>query len=38
VAHWIADIVQANGADDVVARVRSQVLALCARFPVYGPG
>jgi glycine hydroxymethyltransferase len=38
VAHWIADIVQANGADDVVANVRSQVLALCARFPVYGPG
>jgi len=38
VAHWIADVVQANGADDVVAKVRSQVLALCARFPVYGPG
>jgi glycine hydroxymethyltransferase len=38
VANWIADIVHAKGADDVVAGVRSQVLALCARFPVYGPG
>jgi len=37
VANWIADIVQARGADDVVEKVRLQVLALCARFPVYGP-
>jgi len=36
VANWIADVVDANGADAVVQRVRSEVLALCARFPVYG--
>ena len=38
VANWIADVVQANGADEVVARVRGEVLALCARFPVYARG
>jgi glycine hydroxymethyltransferase len=36
VANWIADIVQAGGADAVVDRVRGEVLALCQRFPVYG--
>jgi glycine hydroxymethyltransferase len=36
VADWIALVLEANGAEDVVQRVRSQVLALCARFPVYG--
>jgi glycine hydroxymethyltransferase len=36
VAGWIADVLEANGADDVVARVRGQVAALCRRFPVYG--
>jgi glycine hydroxymethyltransferase len=36
VAHWIADVVQANGADPVIDRVRGEVLALCRRFPVYG--
>jgi glycine hydroxymethyltransferase len=36
VAHWIADVVQAGGADAVVDRVRGEVLALCRRFPVYG--
>ena len=35
VAHWIADIIDANGAGAVVGRVRSEVLALCQRFPVY---
>jgi glycine/serine hydroxymethyltransferase len=36
VAHWIADLVQAGGADAQVERVRGEVLALCQRFPVYG--
>src|SRR5579859_154312 len=36
VAGWIADVLDAGGADDVVTRVRAQVLALCRRFPVYG--
>ena len=39
VAGWIADIVDAMSAgvevDATVARVREQVAALCARFPVY---
>lgn len=37
VADWIADILDANGADAVIDRVRADVSALCARFPVYGP-
>jgi glycine hydroxymethyltransferase len=36
VAGWIADIIDAGGAADVVARVRGDVGALCRRFPVYG--
>ena len=39
VAAWIADIVDAMAAgeavDETIARVRGQVEALCARFPVY---
>jgi glycine hydroxymethyltransferase len=35
VAGWIADVIDARGAEAVVARVRGEVLALCARFPVY---
>ena len=34
-AHWIADILDNKGADHVVAEIKSQVIALCARFPVY---
>ena len=37
VAGWIADVLDANGGDAVVERVRGEVLALCRRFPVYGP-
>jgi glycine hydroxymethyltransferase len=37
VAQWIADVLEAGGAEAVVARVRSEVGALCERFPVYGP-
>jgi glycine hydroxymethyltransferase len=36
VAGWIADVLDANGSDAVVERVRGEVLALCRRFPVYG--
>ena len=36
VANWIADIIDANGAADVVAKVRGEVSALCRKFPVYG--
>jgi glycine hydroxymethyltransferase len=37
VADFIADILDADGSDAVVARVHPQVLELCRRFPVYGP-
>jgi glycine hydroxymethyltransferase len=37
VAGWIADVIDAAGADAAVARVRSSVLELCRRYPVYGP-
>ncbi len=33
---WICDIMDAVGDEAVEARVRQQVLELCARFPVYG--
>lgn len=36
VAGWIADIIDAGGAAEVVTRVRGEVAALCRRFPVYG--
>jgi glycine hydroxymethyltransferase len=36
VAGWIADIIDAEGAADVVARVRAEVAALCRKYPVYG--
>lgn len=35
IADWIVDVVEADGADAVVQRVRAEVLELCARFPVY---
>ncbi|HVO00160.1 MAG TPA: serine hydroxymethyltransferase [Steroidobacteraceae bacterium] len=35
VAGWIVDVVEAEGADAVVRRVRGDVLELCGRFPVY---
>ena len=35
VADWIADVLDAEGAADVVARVRAAVTELCRRFPVY---
>ncbi|MEO8465440.1 MAG: serine hydroxymethyltransferase [Gammaproteobacteria bacterium] len=36
-AGWIADLFDARGSDAAVARVRAQVLDLCAAFPVYSP-
>jgi glycine hydroxymethyltransferase len=36
VAEWIAAVVDAEGADAVVQRVRAEVLEMCRRFPVYG--
>jgi glycine hydroxymethyltransferase len=37
VADFIADILDAEGAQSAIERVRPQVLELCRRFPVYGP-
>ena len=36
VAGWIADILDSGGAEPVVARVRAEVVKMCASFPVYG--
>jgi len=38
VAHLIADVLAARGEEGALARARESVAALCARFPVYGPG
>ena len=35
VAHWIADVLDAEGAAETVGRVAGEVAALCRRFPVY---
>jgi glycine hydroxymethyltransferase len=35
-AGWIADVLDDIEDEDVIRRVREQVLGLCARFPVYG--
>ena len=32
---WLADILDAGGSEPVVARVRAEVLQMCAAFPVY---
>jgi len=36
IAGWIADILDAGAAPEVIERVRPQVTELCRRFPVYG--
>ncbi len=36
VAEWIVAIIDAEGADHVIQKVRAEVLDLCRRFPVYG--
>jgi glycine hydroxymethyltransferase len=35
-AGWIADVLDANGSEDVVTRTRAKVGEVCRRFPVYG--
>jgi glycine hydroxymethyltransferase len=35
VAHWIADILDENGSDAAVTRVRAKVEEICRKFPVY---
>jgi len=37
VADLIAQVLDAEGAAEVIERVRPEVLELCRRFPVYGP-
>jgi glycine hydroxymethyltransferase len=37
VADWISDVLDAEGAEATIERVRGEVVALCRRFPVYGP-
>ena len=36
VGAWIADVLDGMGDESIVLRVRGEVLATCARFPVYG--
>ena len=36
-ADWIADVLDADGAQAVIERTRAAVTELCRRFPVYGP-
>ena len=35
-AGWIADILDANGSDEAVNKVKDKVRQICAKFPVYG--
>ncbi len=35
-AHWMCDILEDSKNDALIATVKTTVLALCARFPVYG--
>ena len=37
IAGCIADVIDANGGEATIERVRGEVVALCRRFPVYGP-
>jgi glycine hydroxymethyltransferase len=37
VADLVSDVLESEGAESVVDKVRGQVLELCKRFPVYGP-
>jgi glycine hydroxymethyltransferase len=34
-ADWIADILDANGSEEAIAKVRTKVGVLCRKFPVY---
>ncbi len=35
-AGWIADVLDANGSEDAIGKVRANVEAICRKFPVYG--
>ena len=35
-AGWIADVLDANGSDAVIAATRAKVEQICRRLPVYG--
>ncbi len=35
-ADWIADVLDANGADEAVNKARGKVEEICRKFPVYG--
>ncbi len=35
-AGWIADVLDANGSEDAIGKVRAKVEAICRKFPVYG--
>ena len=37
VGDFIAEVLEAGGSEEAIARIRPQVVALCRRFPVYGP-
>ena len=35
IAHWIADVIDDIDNDEVINKVKAEVVALCDRFPVY---
>ena len=35
-ANWVADILDENGSENVITKVRTKVEEICKRFPVYG--
>ena len=37
VADWVADVLDANGAEAAIDKTRAAVSELCRRYPVYGP-
>jgi glycine hydroxymethyltransferase len=37
VADFIAEVLDADGAQSAIEQVRPRVIELCRRFPVYGP-
>jgi glycine hydroxymethyltransferase len=37
IADWIADVLDAHGAEAAIEMTRAGVWELCRRYPVYGP-
>jgi len=35
-AHWMCDIIDSRGSEEVIGEVKEKVLALCRKYPVYG--